>query len=62
MKYNIKLAIIVSLITAIVTGMFLGTFGESLGIPKSWNTALVGAFTGTIASIVGQKFAKPDEG
>ena len=60
MRNNYKLTIIASIVTAVVVGAILGMFGEALGIPKSWNTALVGGFAGAVASIVGQKSAQPN--
>ena len=57
MKYSIKWIVIGSAVSAVIVAFILKAVGESIGIPPSWNPAVVGGISGVIGSILGKKFA-----
>ena len=57
MKYNMKVAVIASVLTAVLVAIGLKLCGDFLGIPPSWNSGIAGGFAGGIGSILGQKYS-----
>ena len=55
MTYNIKMAMIASLVTGISVGIILSLIAAPSGIPQSWNSGITGGLAGAIGMIVGQK-------
>ena len=57
MKYNMKMVVLVSIVTAVISSVLLKAFGEALGIPQDWHVMIVGGLSGGLGSVVGQKYA-----
>ena len=57
---NIKRAIIYCALAAIVVGMVLGQFGESLGVPPSWNSYITGGVAGGLGGLIANRKPKGD--
>ena len=61
MKINYTAVIISAVISAVAATAALKLIGNPMGLPESWNPAVVGAFTAVISSICGQKFARASQ-
>ena len=55
---NIKVAIISGTLAAVVVGMTLGQFGESLGVPAGWNSYITSGVAGGVAALLANRKPK----
>ena len=58
MKINYPVVVISALIAAVAATAALKFIGNPMGLPESWNPAVIGGFTAAVSSVLGQKFAR----
>lgn len=58
MKVNYVAVLVSALISAVLATAAVHWIGNPMGLPESWNPAVVGAITAAISSVCGQRFAR----
>ena len=53
---NYKVIIVSSIVTAVLTSVFLKLVGPSIGIPTSWNAGIAGGLSGVVPLYLGQVY------